>query len=292
MKIFNSLDEDFNPTIPGILSVGFFETLHIGHKKIIESLISYSKSLNLKNYILTFVSHPPKKSFSKIMFTPEDRIIFFRNSGIDNLILLNCTTDLFQMKADDFINLIKTNLNITHIISSKDFKIGCDQKPAGDLVKTNDISIINIDPVIIEDMPVSTTAIKEYLQKGDISKINKLLDKTYFINGIVRKGKQLGRKIGFPTMNIYIDNMILPANGVYITKTIINNDEFYSMTYVNDTIVETNLIGYNYFHYNFKIKIDFFEKIRDNTICENLDDLTALISKDLIKVKQYFNITE
>jgi riboflavin kinase/FMN adenylyltransferase len=147
-----------------------------------------------------------------------------------------------------------------------------------------------IKPLYIKTVKISTSYIKELLSKGDIKTANKLLDKPFYIKGIVKRGKQLGRQIGFPTMNISNNEIFYPRNGVYITKTTIKNIEYKSMTYVEFPIIESYLINYNKFQYNFKIRVDFFAKIRDNKVFKDHNTLILQLNKDLTKIKDYFNI--
>ncbi len=290
MKIYYNLNPKRKFNKGGVVSVGYFETLHSGHKKIIDEVIECSRENNLNNFILTFATHPKKERNEKSIFSINDRISFFRNAGIKNLIIIENTHELFNLTALEFLKYMKGVFNISYFVTSKDFKFGKDREGDGALITNSGFKLVNVEPFLVDGQPLSTTTIKKIIRNGGVTEACILLNKPFFVTGIVKKGKQLGRKIGFPTMNIKVLDTILPANGTYITKTIIKSDEFYSMTYVQDTLVETHLIDYNYFHYNFKIKIDFFEKIRDNIDCINLLELSDILQSDLNKVKKYFNI--
>ena len=108
---------------------------------------------------------------------------------------------------------------------------------------------------------VSTSEIKKYIKSGSIVEANCRLGYNYFIKGVVTKGKQMGRTIGFPTMNIQNDNVLYPKAGSYFTTTEVNNKNYPSMTFVSDSIVETHLIGYKDYAYGFPIRVDFLQKI-------------------------------
>jgi riboflavin kinase/FMN adenylyltransferase len=149
-------------------------------------------------------------------------------------------------------------------------------------------STINIvKPEFINDIRVSTSYIKELITSGNIEKANKFIGRNFYINGIVKKGKQLGRILGYPTMNIRNEKVIYPPSGVYITRTIINNNEYNSLTYVSDDIIESYLLNYYRFSYNFKIKVEFFKKVRDNKKFESNEELIKQIKSDMHSLEKF-----
>ena len=290
MKIYNKINKKIDKKKNGIISIGYFDGVHIGHEKILKELVRISNENNLENYVLTFDKLPVKNSLKNILLL-EDKIELIKSLGVKNLILLNSNNGIFNIKAIDFLYILRKNFNINSFLIAKDFHFGFKREGNEELIKAENFNIYRVDPVIFNGEIVSTSLIKNFIIKGDVDKVVKLMDRNFYIKGIVKKGKQLGRKIGFPTMNIIVNEIILPQSGSYITKTYIKDKEFFSMSYVSDNLVETYLVGYNEFKYNFNIKIDFFKKIRDNKKFNSLEELKIQLNEDLEYSKNYFNIS-
>lgn len=154
-------------------------------------------------------------------------------------------------------------------------------------------------PVKLNNKTISSSLIRKYLSQGRIEKVNEYLGRNYSVYGYVIKGKQLGSKLGFPTANILANsNLCLPKPGVYITKTYIDDNLYYSTTNVgfNPTFnqktynIETYIIGFNDDIYGKEIKVVFYKRIRDELKFKNIRSLCKQIENDVIYTKQYFGI--
>ncbi len=289
MKIFNNIFEKINISGKGIVAIGYFDAIHLGHKKILSELIAKSGKDNLIDFVLTYRNMPLKDKNRKILES-EDKIDYLRQMGIGNVIL--CDFDMIHtVTPEEFIKLLRNNFNINSYVVGEDFAFGYNKKGDINTLKSVGCEVDVIKPLYKNEIKISTTYIKELIAKGDIPNANSLLDKPFNIQGTVTKGKQLGRELGFPTMNITNPKIIYPQDGVYITKTFVEGEAYYSMTYINYPEIETHLINYNNFGYNFKIKIDFFEKIRDNIVFENHNMLIIQLKQDLQKIVNFFNLT-
>ncbi len=289
MKIYNNIDRKINCEKKGILSIGFFDAVHIGHEKILKELVRISREKNLENYLFTF-DKLPLKNHNKNILCLEDKIELIKSLGVKNLILVNNQNSIFNIKAKDFLAILKENFNITAFLIGKDFHFGFNREGNEKMLKECGFEVYKVEPIFLENKIVSTSFIKDLIASGEVEETIKLIGRNFYIKGVVKKGKQLGRKIGFPTMNIRVDDIILPKDGTYITKTYIKDKEFFSMSYVANNLVETYLLGFNEFKYNFKIKIDFFKKIRENRNFNSLDELIAQLNEDLKCLRNYFKI--
>lgn len=288
MKIINNFTDEVYSRKPSIMLIGYFDSVHLGHIKIIKELIDISRDKNLTHYLLTFKNLPNKTKRLKNILDQEDKISIIKNLGVKNVILVEFDEKIANMSPDLFLKAVKSNFNVTDFIVGEDFKFGNGRTGSVlDLEKMN-FNIHLSEKLIKNGIKISTKIIKNYINEGNIEAANSLIGRNYYIKGMVRKGKQIGRKIGFPTMNIINNDILLPQSGAYVTKTIIDSEEYYSMTYVSEDIVETNLIDYNDYHYNFKIKIDFFKKIRDNMAFKNVEELKNQLKIDLEYINGYF----
>lgn len=289
MKIYNTINKKIDSKKSGIISIGYFDGIHIGHQKILDKLVRISKENNFENYVLTFNKLSVKNETRDIL-SFKDRIELIGDLGVKNLIVLNGDSNVFNIKAKDFLNILRKNFNINSFLIGKDFHFGFNREGDEELIRKEDFNIYKVDPIFFEGIIISTSLIKKLIISGEVDKVTKLMDRNFYIKGIVKKGRQIGRKIGFPTMNVIVNDIILPQDGSYITRTYIKDKEFFSMSYVSNNLVETYLLGYNSFKYNFKIKIDFLKKLRDNEKFESFEELKKQLDKDLISTKNYFNI--
>lgn len=288
MKIYKDIFKNYKIKKNGIIVIGFFDSLHLGHKRILNELIKISLKKNIQNYILTYNNLPLKNNYDKKLLEFEKKIELFKELGIQNILLADNNKDFFKLSPSQFIDILKTNFNINEYVISKDFKFGYKKSGSISDLKKADCIINYIEPLKIKNHLVATSYIKNLIVNGKIEDANLLLGYNFFITGTVKKSKQIGRTLGFPTMNIYNNYILYPQNGVYLTKTFIKNKEYKSMTYVNQNVIESYLLGYNKFRYNFKIRVDFFKKIRDNAVFKDDSSLKKQLEKDLIKVNNYF----
>ncbi len=288
MKIYNDIFHSYNIKKPGIIAIGYFDSFHLGHKKILNELIKISKKKKIQNYILTYDNLHLKDNNIKKIIEIEKKLELFKNLGIKNVLIGDTNKKFFKLLPSDFISLLKNNFNINEYVIGKDFKFGFKKSGCIADLKKEGCNIHYIEPVKIQNHLVSTSYIKKLISEGKIEKANKYLGYNYFINGINKKSKQIGRKIGFPTMNIFNKNVLYPKDGVYITKTYLKNKEYLSMTHVNPDVIESYLHGYNKFKYNMKIRVDFFKKIRDNAQFKDTSLLKKQLEKDLINTINYF----
>lgn len=271
----------------GIITIGVFDSVHKGHQKIFDTLLTKAKELDRTPYLLTFKNQKLKK-FPPTM-SLEKRLQLINNYGIQNIIICEFN-DTFQHKtADDFIQELQQNFNIDSIILGNDFKFGYNRSGDIDTFKKKGFNTFVVEPVYYNDNRISTSLIKELIIKGDIDNVSDYTGRNFTIEGLVEKGKQLGRVLGFPTMNIYIKDRVYPETGTFYTKTKIEKKEYFSMTYVNKNVIETYVLDYNIFRYNFLIDVEFIKKIRNNIRFDNLDELKQQLEKDCNGTKYFFN---
>jgi len=290
MKIYN-INDRIKSKKGGIIILGYFDSFHLGHQKMVSELIRISNEKNKNNFVLTYKNLPMKRN-GKMLLSLNNRIELIKQSGVKHIILVDFEKDFNNMTSEHFLSLIKNNFNITEFIVGEGFHFGKDRAGNVETLTKNGIKYDKIEALFINDKKVSSSLIKEAILNGDVKHAKELIGRNFSLEGIVHKGKQLGRELGFPTMNINSYDIIYPKDGVYITKTLVYKDKkvYNSMTFVSKEIVETYLFGYEKFSYNFKIKIDFLDKIRDNFTFSNINDLKEKIKGDFNFTKSYFNI--
>lgn len=274
------------------LILGYFDGVHLGHLKLIENARKNAKN---KLGIITF--DRPISSLIVNGKTPEvltsldDRFRIISRLGIDYYFLFHIDKDFLNLSEIDFINILK-KLNVKEVFVGEDFRFGNNRK--GDINLLKDYFDVNVTSLMmIDNEKVSSQNIKELLSRGEVTKANKLLSHNYQISGVVIPGNHIGTKIGFPTLNIKLnDNYLLPRFGVYKTIAYINNIPRLSITNVgvkptvdalNIPVVEVHLKDYE----NEKIdnvSIEFLEFIRDEKKFSSLEELKKQIEEDTRKV--------
>jgi len=277
------------------VAIGFFDGIHLGHQVVIENITKYAKANQLKSVVITF-DRSPKVALGYATddghITPlSEKLRIFKEIGIDYTLILKFDTTLLNLTAQDFIQtyLLETNVHLVSI--GFDFRFG--QGGAGDanyLATQKTFKVEVAQPVLISNIKISTTEIKNALKEGNLPVANQMLGRAFSISGEVVYGKQLGQTIGFPTANLKIDkDYLLPERGVYATVTHIDGTKFASMTNVgfnptanlSETIsIETHLLDCEQDLYGKILQIEFHKKIRDEMKFESLDALVEQLKQD------------
>ena len=263
------------------VTIGSFDGFHLAHKFIINLTIQTSKLLNSKSLIFIFIEHIYKNS--DLILTKEEKLEMLKNFDVDFVVLLDKRT--FEITREEFLKILKENFNVNWIIVGYNHRFG--YKRQGDTfflnenIKNYEFGLTIVPPIKIENIEVSSTNIRKFIKEGKIEIANKLLGYNFFLEGVVEKGKGFGRQIGFPTANIKVkDEKIIPFEGVYLTKTYIENNEFFSASYVKDTI-ETYIFNFNENLYNKVIKVEFIRRISDVLRTESVEELKRKIQNDI-----------
>lgn len=280
------------------VALGAFDGLHLGHLKLIKKAIKRAKENNCKSIVYTFQNHPlttiRKEMAPKLLMDNETKDEYLHEIGIDKLELVEFDETLMKTTCEDFIlNLIK-NYNIKGIIVGFNFRFGYknhgDTKLLKELSEKYNFELCVQEKVKYEDEIVSSSRIRGLIREGKVSEANEMLYKPFFIKGEVIPGKQIGKKIGFPTANMtYSSKSIIPSNGVYYTNIVIDNKTYRGITNIgynptvtefNDLSIETNILGFNEDIYGKCIKVYFLDRIRDEHKFGNLDELKLQLQKD------------
>lgn len=282
-----------------VITIGTFDGVHIGHKKILERLINSAKLLEIESTVLTFFPHPrmvlQQDSNIKLLNTIEEKEMILSNLGLDFLIIHPFSKEFSRLSAIEFVrDLLVNKLNTKKIIIGYDHRFGrnrnADINDLRNYGTTFDFNVEEITAQEIDDVSVSSTKIRKALAEGDVSKANSYLGYNYMLTGIVTKGKGLGRQLNYPTANIYIkeEYKLIPKNGVYAVKAKLNNTTVFGMMNIgyNPTVngtektIEVNFFNFDDDLYGKKIQVDILDRIRDEVKFNSLDDLKKQLAKD------------
>lgn len=298
MKIFHSIKE-FNSPRKTILTLGTFDGVHIGHKKILEKLIQNTLDHKYESLVLTFFPHPrmilQERSEIKLLNTIPEKIDLLEKLGIQNLVIHPFDESFSRLTAEEFVSSVLVNqFKIHKIIIGYDHRFGRNRTAnIDDLIefgKKYDFEVEQISAQEIDDISVSSTKIRKALQEGNMSLANEYLGYDYFLTGKIVKGKQLGRTIGFPTANLEIeeDFKLIPLNGVYVVKSIIENRTVYGMMNIGfnptvsgkDLSIEINYLDFDADLYNQTIRVSILERIRGEEKFDSIELLKKQLEND------------
>jgi len=296
----------FKSDHPTVVTIGTFDGVHAGHQKIIERLVNEAKISNLESVILTFFPHPrmvlQKDSDIKLINTIEERKQILEKSGIDHLIIHPFTYQFSRLTALEFVRDILVNkLNAKKIIIGYDHRFGRNRTANINTLKEYgeqlDFEVEEISEKDIEDVAVSSTKIRTALLAGEVEKANTYLQHPFVLTGTVVKGKELGRKFGFPTANLKIEEYykLIPKNGVYVVRCKIDDKDVYGMMSIgtNPTVggtentIETNFFMPNMNLYGKNLQIEMLTRIRDEKNFDSVEGLKEALKQDKIFSEQF-----
>lgn len=298
----------YKSTKPTVVTIGTFDGVHIGHQKIVKRLINTGKSEGLKSVILTFFPHPrmvlQKDSNIKLINTIDERSDILDELGLDCLLIKKFTKEFSRLSAEDFVKQILVDkLNAKKVIIGYDHRFGRNRNAdINDLKTYGEIYGFQVEEISVEDIndvAVSSTKIRNALNEGNIAKVNSFLGYNFMLNGIVVKGKGLGRKLKYPTANIFIeqDYKLIPKRGSYIVNSKIDDKLYFGMMNigVNPTVngeketIEVHFFDLNKDIYNETIQINLLERIRDEQKFESIEALQVQLQKDKKTALQYID---
>lgn len=301
MKLFHSIN-DFQSTKKTILTLGTFDGVHIGHKKILERITENTENGKYESLVLTFFPHPrmvlQEKSEIRLLNTIGEKIKLLEATGIENLIVHPFNESFSRLTAEEFVRTILVEkFQIQKIIIGHDHRFGRNRTAnIDDLIAFGieyGFEVEQISAEEIEDVSVSSTKIRKALNEGNMALANEYLGYNYFLNGTIVKGKQLGRTIGFPTANIKIeeDYKLIPKIGVYVVKATINDETLFGMMNIgfNPTVngekqtIEVHLFNFDKDIYDQNIEVSLLHYIRDEQKFSSVDALKAQLNQDKIE---------
>lgn len=305
LKIFHSI-KDFSSSKKTILTLGTFDGVHIGHKKILEKVIQNTLDKKYESLVLTFFPHPrmilQERSEIKLLNTIPEKVSLLKQLGIENLVIHPFDENFSRLTAEEFVkSVLVEQFKIQKIIIGYDHRFGrnrtADINSLIEFGKKYNFEVEQISAQEINAISVSSTKIRNAIQEGNISLANKYLGYNYFLTGTIIKGKQLGRTIGFPTANLKIDEdyKLIPLKGVYIVSSIINGEKVYGMMNIghNPTVgsehlsVEVHYLNFDSDLYDQKIEVSILQRIRAEEKFDSVTLLKEQIEKDKIHTLSY-----
>lgn len=292
-----------------VSAIGFFDGIHKGHQKLIETAVDEAKNRDMESAVITFHPHPSvvlKKDVEHVKYiTPiREKQDILRKFNVDRLYIIKFNKDLAALSPELFVHHFIIGLNIKHLIAGFDFSYG--HKGAGNMnsieghakgVFTHTI----IDKVQCNGEKVSSTKIRELLKSGNIKNVNNLLGRPLTTDGIVVKGDQRGKTLGYPTANLKVNqDALLPKIGVYAVKVLYKNEIYEGMaslgvkpTFTSDIsepVLEVNIFDYNNDLYGEELLVEWHQYMRDELKFNDVNILIERIAMDELEIRHFFSI--
>ena len=304
MKIFNNI------AIPkkykgSAIAIGNFDGIHVGHQKVFKKTKKFAKKNKIKFGVLTFTPLPimffNKKIKNYRLVSENKKLKLFERYGVDFIINIKFNKKFSKISAENFIKkIIYEKISPQSLSVSNNFKYGRKRRGNVNLLKKfsykYNYRLLNIEAFKYNGKIVSSTRIRKCLQSGKINLANKLLSRTWFVEGIVNRGKKLGRKLGYRTCNIRLKDYILPKLGIYVVKVMIGNKrKIYSgVAYLGlrptfngkEIFLETYIFGIKKNLYQKSLRVYFIKLIRGDKKFKNRDKLIKQMNKDVIIAKK------
>lgn len=300
---------DFYVDQPSVITFGKFDGLHRGHEFLMDRQKEQSSINGYKRIVFTFDIPPKTKVLgdaSKVITTNDEKQYIFEKDGVDYLIECPFTKEVMCMEPEEFVSMIVSRLNVKCIVVGDDFRFGHNR--AGDhelllkLAPKYGYELIVVDKLKDNGRDISSTYIREEVARGNIKKANSLLGYPYFIMGRVVHGKQLGRTLGIPTINILPEaEKILPPFGVYASKVNVLDKWYLGITNIgrkptiegeNPVGVETYIIDFSQDVYDHVVTVELYDFLRPEKKFDSIEELKEQISGDIVKVIKYYgNVT-
>lgn len=291
-------------TVKGsIATVGVFDGVHLGHVKILEIVSSRSRELGLTAAILTFDPHPDEvlgklKTQRFLLTTQHEKEILITNLGIDVAMVVEFTTTMARLDTASFVDeFLLKSLRLKELVVGHDFRMGRGREGDRALLRSlgarSGFSVIDVEAVLVDGIPVSSTRVREAVMAGDMDLAAKLLGRGYSLEGIVVRGDGIGKSLGFPTANISVhEKKLLPPDGVYAGYAEVGGRTFKAAINIGlrpsvrggVRLVEAYLIGFGEGILGATVTLTFVVKMRPEMKFSNREELKRAIVKDVEKI--------
>lgn len=305
MQIITSLDE-IKLMHPSAVAIGKFDGIHLGHRQLLGEIIA-KKQEGMKTVVFTF-NPSPNVLFSKVkekeLTSCEEKRKLFEDLGIDVLVEFPLTYESAATPKENFVkDILVQKLNAKHIVAGTDLSFGKNgEGNSAFLLEESSkygFEVEIIDKISYKGEIISSTLVRKAISEGDVKKARFMLGSPYFVQGVVKKGNQIGRTIGFPTVNISAgEDKLLPPNGVYKTEVVFEGRILEAITNVGckPTVADDGQIFIESYIYNFteniygkEIEVHFLEFIRKEQKFGSIEELKEQLQKD-IRLGQKINV--
>jgi riboflavin kinase / FMN adenylyltransferase len=293
----------------GIATIGNFDGVHLGHRRILETVVVRACDSRRPSVAITFEPHPrsvlrPDRAPRRLQ-TLHQKEEAIEAIGVENLLVIPFTRDFSLIEPEEFVrSVLGARLAVSEIYLGSHFAFGRGKR--GDITLLKRLGpecnfvASSVEEVFFEGEPVSSTRIRDAIGRGDVPRANAMLGREYEIDGLVARGDGLGSRLGFPTINLEPENELQPANGVYVTQIQIRSagGRLDSVTNIGRrptvyedyaTTIETHVLDFSSNVYGERVRLFFFERLREERKFPSVNELSDQIGKDIESTREYFD---
>jgi len=300
MEILRSIPELERLRSPVFLAIGVFDGVHRGHQAVISTSADHAGAANGTPVVVTFDPHPEKvlrpEAAPHLLSATQHKIALIRALGVEHLLVITFDKPFAATEPEDFVQkLVAHSKPLREICVGHEWSFGKNRRGNLDLLKrlgaNSNFDVVGIPPVKINGAVVSSTAIRQAIEKGDLTKAAEMLGREYTILGTVTRGDSLGKKIGFPTANLSAHSEQFPPNGVYVAEARIDGDLHRGVINLgirptvsagkSERVLEIHLFDFNRDIYDRDVEVRFLKFLRPEKKFENLDALVQQIRRDV-----------
>lgn len=305
MKIFHGT-ENANILRPTVLTLGVFDGLHLGHQKIMETVVERAKVTDSVPTAITFDPHPRSvlypESAPPLLQTLDQRLAAFEVLGIEQVIVIRFNKEFAAQDAETFLReIVHERLQAKEVYLGKGFEFGKNRGGNIELLRKMSQKLgfyaDEVSEVRLNNQRISSSKIRELLKDGKINRARRMLGRPYGVEGVIIRGDQRGRTIGFPTANLHPHNRVIPKYGVYATANLIGGAWRRSITNVGvrptfegdkEPSIESYIFDFDGDLYGDVLRVRFLHRIRDERKFNGINELKAQIAKDSNVALNYF----
>jgi riboflavin kinase/FMN adenylyltransferase len=286
-----------------IATTGFFDGVHLGHRLVIERLVSLARERGDESLVVTFWPHPRAVLQDgarelRLLNSLEEKKGLLRNLGVDRIEVLDFTRSFAALTAEQYLrDVLRSRFGVTTLLMGYDNRLGSDRLTAASLKPIADgmgMELIELSPLSFRPSEasgeISSTQIRAALEEGDIAHASEMLGYGYALKGVVVAGNRLGRTIGFPTANmkLYEPLKLVPGRGVYVVEAEVLGRKYRGMTNIGQrptvggtfTTIETHILDFDEDIYGLPLRITFLRRLRDEVHFPSLEALKRQLEKD------------
>jgi riboflavin kinase/FMN adenylyltransferase len=305
MRLFHGID---NAEIqrPTVLTLGVFDGLHLGHQRIMQTVVERARTVGAVPTVITFDPHPRAvlhpESAPPLLQTLDQKVEGFGVLGIEQTIVVRFDRAFSQIRAQDFLkDVVKDRLQAKEVYLGRGFAFGHNREGNIDLLRrvSRELGFVadEVPELRFRNQRVSSSKVRELLLAGRVNLARRLLGRPYGVEGQVERGAERGAGLGFPTANLHPRNRVIPRNGVYVTGTLIDGQWRRSVTNVGvrptfgadaEPSVETFVLNWAGDLYGDVVRVRFLHRLRDERKFESADALKQQINYDLKRAEEYF----
>lgn len=292
-----------------VVTIGNYDGLHRGQQVIVDRVVERARESDASAVVVTFDPHPldvlERREAPERLVTDSQKESLLDGAGIDALLVIHFDTDFASRSAEEFVrDFLVDRLAVREVLVGASFRFGCRREGDVELLRRmgEDLGfrVEGLEEETYRGAPISSTRIRGAVEEGRVEEAMEMLDRPYEIVGIVVRGDRMGKRLGWPTVNIEPENELIPAEGVYATRIRFSGLEatFDGVTNIGtrptvyenyERVVETHVLEFGSDVYDQAVELGFFKRLREEKIFPTIMDLSAQIRRDVDATREFFS---